>query len=185
MTALDLQPVLQGPRLRLRPMAADDFEGLHAAAADPEIWAGHPARDRWQEGPFRSYFDFLLSHQSLVITLAESGRIIGCTRFYPVPGHQQAIGIGFTFLDRAHWGGTTNRELKSLMLDHAFAGLGEVWFHIAPTNIRSQTATSRLGAVLAGREVLDLSGTPTEWMCYRLTPEAWAAAQSMHTPREG
>jgi hypothetical protein len=60
------------------------------------------------------------------------------------------------------------------MLDHAFATFSEVWFHISPVNIRSQRATKKLGAEYMGDAVLDLTGQPTEWMCFRLSKEAWA-----------
>lgn len=172
----DRQPVLDdGVALRLRPLVADDFQGLHQAASDPEVWAGHPATDRWKPQVFRPYFDFLIAHQSLAITDRATGRIIGGSRYYIPPDAPDAIGIGFTFLERAHWGGATNRGVKALMLAHAFAHVDEVWFHIAPTNIRSQKATARLGAVHMRTATLDLSGASAEWMCFRLTPDAWCA----------
>ena len=37
-TMIDLQPVLQGPTLALRPLLSDDFEALYSAASDPLIW---------------------------------------------------------------------------------------------------------------------------------------------------
>lgn len=176
MTAFDLQPGLEGPVLRLRPLVPADHDGLFAAASNPETWAGHPATDRWKPEVFRPYFDFLVAHRTLAITEAASGRVIGASRFYVPPDAPDAIAIGFTFLDSARWGGTTNRELKRLMLDHAFGRFPEVWFHIAPSNIRSQIATARLGAVHDHTAVLDLSGSPAEWMCFRLTPAAWTAS---------
>ncbi len=42
----DLQPVLKGEFLELRPVRADDFEDLFAVASDPLIWKQHPANDR-------------------------------------------------------------------------------------------------------------------------------------------
>ena len=37
-------------------LAASAWEALFAVASDPQIWAGHPASDRWQEPVFRNYF---------------------------------------------------------------------------------------------------------------------------------
>ncbi len=34
----DLQPVLEGNLVRLRPLAETDFEALYAVASDPRIW---------------------------------------------------------------------------------------------------------------------------------------------------
>src|SRR4029453_14312869 len=44
----NLQPHLVGELLELRPLSADDWEGLFAAAADPMIWELHPAHDRYK-----------------------------------------------------------------------------------------------------------------------------------------
>jgi len=73
----DLQPVLTGKLLKLRPMQADDFASLFAAAADPEIWAQHPSSDRWKGEVFKGYFDSgLASGGALVILDAQTGEII-------------------------------------------------------------------------------------------------------------
>ncbi len=53
----DLQPVLRGELLGLRPLRSDDFDALFAVAADPLIWEQHPARDRYQPEVFRAFFD--------------------------------------------------------------------------------------------------------------------------------
>ena len=172
--SFDFQPSLAGPTLALRPLAPDDFEALHAAASDPEVWAGHPARNRFEREAFTPYFAFLVeAGGTLAILDRASGTIIGCSRYYVAPDEPDAISIGFTFLARAWWGGAANFELKRLMLDHAFRSFPEVWFHIAPTNIRSQKATAKLGAEYVRTATLDLAGTPAEWMCYRLTRAAW------------
>ena len=54
--------------------------------------------------------------------------------------------IGWTFLERVFWGGTYNRELKSLMLDHAFRFVDRVLFVVGENNIRSQKALEKIGA---------------------------------------
>ncbi len=64
-------------------------------------------------------------------------------------------------------------KVTGLMLGHAFQNFDEVWFHIAPPNIRSQKATLRLGAQYMGDAFIDLSGGPTLWMCFRLSRRIW------------
>ena len=62
-----LQPTLSDARVLLRPLVADDWDALFAVAADPLIWALHPAHDRWQEAVFRGFFnDALASGGALV-----------------------------------------------------------------------------------------------------------------------
>ncbi|MEO0913478.1 MAG: GNAT family N-acetyltransferase [Pseudomonadota bacterium] len=162
--------------MRLRPLREDDFEALYAAAADPLIWAQHPAKDRHERAVFEPYFAFLLaSATTLAVEDAESGQIVGCSRFYETPPPQRALSIGFTFLTRAHWGGIFNYEMKRLMLNHIFATRAEAWFHIDPANIRSQRATEKLGAVFVGEEELDLGTGTGRWRSYRLLKDDWTA----------
>jgi len=173
-TDFNAQPELASGLLALRPLRRDDFDGLFAAAGHPEVWAGHPAKERYKRDVFEKYFDFLLGTGStLVVIDRASGKIIGCSRYYAAPDQPGSISIGFTFLNHAYWGGGVNFELKRLMLDHAFKTFSEVWFHIGPDNIRSQKATSKLGAEHVYDAVLNLSGSPAPGMCFRLRKEAW------------
>src|SRR6185295_12925263 len=50
--SFDLQPVLTGNLIELRPLREEDFAVLHAAASDPLIWEQHPESDRWTEPVF-------------------------------------------------------------------------------------------------------------------------------------
>ncbi len=172
----DPQPTLQGPELKLRPLQADDHAALYAAASDPATWAGHPAKDRYKPDVFQPYFASLLaSATTLIVINRMTDTTIGCSRYYTAPDRPGTIAIGFTFLHCAHWGGSTNRALKTLMLNHAFDTFPEVWFHIGPTNIRSQKATAKLGAQFVADRTLDLSGGPALWKVYRLTRSDWKA----------
>jgi RimJ/RimL family protein N-acetyltransferase len=60
------------------------------------------------------------------------------------------IEIGWTFLARSHWGGGYNREMKRLMLEHAFRYVDNVIFLVAPANRRSQRAVEKIGGVRSG-----------------------------------
>jgi RimJ/RimL family protein N-acetyltransferase len=176
--AFNSQPTLAGPRLTLRPLAAEDREGLRAAASDPSTWEQHPARQCDTPEVFNPYFDFLLGAGG-TLAVWEDDQIIGCSRYYSVPDQTADIGIGFTFLSPSHWGGHFNREIKRLMIDHAFGTFGQIWFHIAPDNLRSQIATTRLGAEWRYDAELDLGTGPSANKCYAMTPQTWAAAAEM------
>lgn len=162
-------PSLTDSEFSVMPMKASDRAALITAASDPLIWAGHPAVERYRPEVFDPYLDFLLAAGGAV-TLYHGAETIGCSRYYPVPDQTEAIGIGFTFMTRQHWGGKANRAIKTLMTDYAFVHVPEVWFHISPTNIRSQMATAKLGATFRYRAELDLGTGPSDWMCYRLSP---------------
>jgi len=57
------------------------------------------------------------------------------------------IEIGWTFLARSHWGGRANRQVKRLMLDHAFTFVDTVIFWVGDQNWRSQGAMTKIGGV--------------------------------------
>src|SRR5207302_7492521 len=72
--------------------------------------------------------------------------IIGSTRFYGYDSTKSEIEIGWTFLARNYWGGRYNRELKQLMLAHAFKFVESVVFYVGEKNFRSQKAMEKIGA---------------------------------------
>jgi RimJ/RimL family protein N-acetyltransferase len=164
----DLQPILTGTLLELRPLQAGDWEALYAAASDPKIWEQHPASDRYQEEVFRDFFnDALASRGTLVAIDRQTGRIVGSSRYFL---HENGeLEIGWTFLARSHWGGPHNREMKQLMLDHAFSFTDSVIFLVGAANLRSRRALEKIGAVLTGRSFTrDLRGKPVEHVIYQI-----------------
>ncbi|MBM4110735.1 MAG: GNAT family N-acetyltransferase [Phycisphaerae bacterium] len=163
------QPTLTGPTVALRPIDAADLDGLHAAASDPLIWEQHSERNRHERAVFEKYFKGALDcGGGLVIMERNGGRIIGSSRYYDWDLDGSSVVIGYTFLERAHWGGATNREVKSLMLAHAFEHVATVWFHVSPGNLRSQRALERLGARLDRREQVPVGGVPSDRLIYRI-----------------
>ena len=125
----DLQPTLQSELLQLRPLRVEDFDKLYAVASDPLIWEQHPNSDRYKPEVFQAFFlEALESRGALVALDAKTGKIIGSSRFYGYDLKNSEIEIGWTFLARSHWGGVFNREMKRLMLQHAFRFVENVIF---------------------------------------------------------
>jgi RimJ/RimL family protein N-acetyltransferase len=149
--AFDLQPTLTGERLRLRPLGIDDFDGVYAVASDPLIWEQHPVRDRYKEDVFRAFFrEAVACGGTLVAIDSKDDRIIGSSRFHGYDAGKSEIEIGWSFLARSHWGGVYNREMKRLMLRHAFQFVDRVIFLVGPQNVRSQKAMEKIGGIRAG-----------------------------------
>src|SRR6266567_273832 len=147
----DLQPNLKGELIGLRPLRPEDWDDLFAVASDALIWEQHPERDRYKEDVFRIFFqDALESGGAFVVIHRKSQRIIGSTRFYGYDPEKSEIEIGWTFLARKYWGGRYNREMKQLMLRHAFKFVESVVFYVGEKNIRYQTAMEKLGAIKEG-----------------------------------
>jgi N-acetyltransferase len=149
--SFELQPNLKGKLIELRPLTAPDWDDLFSVASDPLIWEQHPESDRYKEDVFRLFFqEALESGGAFVILDKESGQVIGSTRFFGYAPEKSEVEIGWTFLARSHWGGRYNKDLKDLMLAHAFRFVDTVVFYVGDTNIRSQRAVEKLGATRDG-----------------------------------
>jgi RimJ/RimL family protein N-acetyltransferase len=147
----DLQPTLTGATLLLRPLRVDDWDALYALASDPLVWELHPAPNRYQEPVFRDYFSgALASGGALAAIDRETAAMIGSSRFANYEPLRNEIEIGWTFLARSHWGGSYNREMKALMMTHAFQHFDSVRFNIGASNSRSRRAIEKIGARLDG-----------------------------------
>lgn len=143
----DLQPTLKGDLIEIRPLTREDFDALFAAASDPLIWEQHPENDRYKREVFQRYFDGAIeSKGAFAIIERKSGRIIGSSRYCHLNPVDGEVEIGWTFLERAFWGGEYNQELKALMLDHAFRFVDRVVFVVGEKNFRSQKALQKIGA---------------------------------------
>jgi RimJ/RimL family protein N-acetyltransferase len=163
----DAQPILQGERLELRPLRAEDWDALYAVASDSLIWEQHPARNRHELEVFRAFFDEALAGGgTLVVIDRANGLVIGSSRFHGYDEAKSQVEIGWTFLARLYWGGVYNGEMKRLMLEHAFRFVDSVIFVIGPHNLRSQKAVLKLGA---GRTEDRAPGAGGDSLVFRLT----------------
>ena len=163
----DLQPVLTGELLRLRPLRPEDWNDLYAVASDPLIWEQHPIKDRYKEAVFKEFFrEAMESGGALIVLDSRNGQVIGSSRFHGYEEEKSEIEIGWTFLARSHWGGIYNREMKQLMLQHAFRFVKSVIFLVGPQNFRSQRALEKLGGVRAGSRS---DGSGRDSVVYQIT----------------
>jgi N-acetyltransferase len=149
--SFDLQPHLKGQFIELRPLAPEDWNNLFTVASDQLIWDQHPESDRYKEDVFKEFFrEALESGGAFVVIDRNTQQIIGSTRFYGYDPEKSEIEIGWTFLARKYWGGQYNREMKELLLAHAFKFVENVVFYVGETNIRSQKAMEKIGAIKLG-----------------------------------
>ena len=140
-------------------------------AADPLIWAQHPCPDRCQEHVFRDFFrEALDSKGALVAIDRKTHKIVGSSRYRWHASPRSELEIGWTFLARSHWGGPYNREMKRLMLTHAFTFVDKVIFLVGATNLRSRKALEKIGATLTDRrETTTLHGKLIDHVIYQIT----------------
>lgn len=171
----DLQPTLTGDRVLIRPITAEDWPAMFAAASDPKVWELHPARDRYTEPVFRKYFDgAMASGSAFAFVDLIRNTVMGSSRYHgynAVPGE---IEIGWTFLTRDYWGGSYNREIKRLMVNHAFTFADTVVFWVGETNWRSQRAMEKIGGVRRpGRFARPLTGPDQYSVIYEIRKGAF------------
>jgi N-acetyltransferase len=172
---MNTQPYLQNEWVKVRPLQADDFEILYAAASDPLIWEQHPNKLRYQKEVFENYFKGgIESGGALLVMDAKTGDVIGSSRYSDYIAETNIISIGYTFFVRSVWGQGHNYALKQLMLDHIFKYVDAVTFYIGAVNKRSQISLERFGAVKTREVELAYYGeTPKLDYEYIITKENW------------
>ena len=144
----DFQPTLRGKLIEVRPLRTEDFAALFEAASDPLIWEQHPDSNRYQKEIFEEFFRGAIdSKGAFAVIEQKSGEVIGSSRYWNLDTANDVVEIGWTFLSRKFWGGRYNRELKSLMLAHAFRFVERVLFIVGEDNLRSRKAVENIGGV--------------------------------------
>ena len=173
---MDRQPVLEGERLRLRPLRETDWAALFAVASDPRVWEVHPCNDRWQEPVFREFFaDALAKGGALAVIDKATGEVIGSSRFQGYDPDKSLVEIGWSFLARAYWGRGYNAEMKRLMLAHALRFVERATFRVGADNIRSRKAMGKIGGMLLDRvDMVDYRGQQLPHVVFEITREQFA-----------
>lgn len=146
--------------VRLEPLEARHAPDLFAAA-DSELFRHSPqAPPEWSVRGFEREMEkvaLLPGVVAFAIVLADGaarGCAIGRTTYMEIKPEHRGLEIGRTWMGRAHHGTRVNPEAKYLMLRHAFEALSppaiRVQFTTAGTNLHSQAAIAKLGAIREG-----------------------------------
>ncbi len=168
------QPTIRNETISVRPIIEGDYDGLFAIVSDKIMWEGHPSKDRYKAAEFKKWFKGAMDSGATIVVIDNSkNRLIGSSRFYIEDSEPDDISIGFTFIARQYWGGKMNYQLKKLMLTYAFEHFSIVWFHISPSNIRSQKATEKIGGVFTQTMDSNINGKSEPWMFYKIEKSDW------------
>ncbi len=175
--------VLQSPRLRLEPLAADHAAGLEACASDGHLWnirvTSVPA-----PGEMAAYIATALEGQAgghmlpFAVRDLDTGRIVGTTRYHDIVPAVERLEIGYTWYARSVHRTHVNTTAKLLLLAHAFEALGAklVGWRTDNFNFASQRAIERLGARKDGvlrHHALRRDGTVRDTVMYSLAAGEW------------
>jgi RimJ/RimL family protein N-acetyltransferase len=182
--AFDTQPQLENEELLLQALEEKDFEALYAVASDPGIWEQHPNKERWKRDVFTTFFEGAMqSKGAFKVIEKNTGKIIGCTRFYDYREEVISVLIGYTFYARSCWGKGINPQVKRLMLNHAFRHVSKVFFHVGANNLRSRIAIERLGATKTTETEIAYHGEASRMNCiYLLERKDWLSRE--HLPEK-
>lgn len=139
-------------------------------ASDPTIWQQHPDSTRYKREVFeqRYFSGAIASDAALVVVDNTTNAIIGASRYYEWDADQREIAVGYTFLECKCWGTGVNRQIKAMMLAHAFTKAQAVWSHVGDSKLRSRRAVEKLGAVLSHRQRRQLDGKAFVQLYYKL-----------------
>ncbi|MEK5640776.1 hypothetical protein BK138_24310 [Paenibacillus rhizosphaerae] len=169
---------LDGKRVKLIPLELEHSIHLYECSRDPEIWASYPihirtlnemekfvqkaldGRERKEQFPF-------------VIYDKETNEIVGTTRYLRISEENNNLNIGSTWYSSKVWRTRVNTESKSLLLNYAFENLrvNRVEIITTITNIRSQKAIERLGAVREG--ILRKKYNGLDYVIYSIIDTEW------------
>jgi RimJ/RimL family protein N-acetyltransferase len=140
------------------PLAAEHADGLLAAATDPAMFRWMPVDMASSADALREWLATTLAaaragtEVPYVICDAQTGDVLGSTRFLGLALNHLRAEIGWTWVTEARWGSGINIEAKLLLLTHAFetVGLRRVEFKTDARNERSRGALTALGTRFEG-----------------------------------
>ncbi|MFP7671973.1 GNAT family N-acetyltransferase [Marivita sp. S0852] len=166
-------PVIETPRLRLRPHIASDLDALcDLFETDRSRYMGGPLPRKlvWRWIASEVAMWDLMGHGSWGIT-AQDGTFLGQVGIMRPP-HFPECEIGWTLLDHAEGKGYASEAARAA-LDWAWAhGFDTLVSYIHPANARSVALAERLGAVHDPHAALPEGDTAEDTHVYRHRPEA-------------
>lgn len=175
--------VLEGPRIRLEPLAPAHLADFLLVAFDQALWRWTIMRAQDEAG-LRRWFETALANAEAGIerpfaTVDQaSGRAIGSSRFLSIVPEHRRLEIGWTWVATAFQRTGANREAKLLQLTHAFETLGanRVEFKTHSRNERSRTALAGIGATFEGvfrSHMIMPDGSIRDSACFSVIAEEW------------
>lgn len=150
--------ILEDNRARLEPLTEKHFDALMAVAlSNGDIWKFTLANIT-DEPSFTHYFNTALIEREnkasypFAMFDKKENRYVGCTRYANISFRDKRMEIGWTWIDPLLQGSGINKHNKFLMLQLAFEtlNLNRVELKTAGTNLKSQRAMEKIGAVREG-----------------------------------
>ncbi len=176
--------ILEDDRARLEPLTEKHFDALMTIAlSNNDIWKFTLA-NIFDESSFRNYFNTALKEREnkssypFAMFDKKENRYVGCTRYANISFKDKRLEIGWTWIDPILQGSGINKHNKFLMLQFAFEtlNLNRVELKTAGTNLKSQRAMEKIGAVREGvlrKHSINDAGLTRDTVYYSFINEEW------------
>ena len=184
-----MQPVLETPRLILRPFCQEDLEDFYQYAKHPEVgpaagWKPHSSR----EESHKILNDFMAKEEVWAVVLKETGKAVGSIGIHPESLREECPEIrmlGYV-LSAKHWGKGLMTEGARRMVAYAFEEMGVslLSIHHYPFNSRSKRVIEKCGFAYEGTLRMSVQRYDGVWLdrcCYSMTKEEYFAAKGKET----
>jgi RimJ/RimL family protein N-acetyltransferase len=172
---------LEGRIVRLEPIAEGHRAGLREAAERERHI--HRYTNMAPFG-FERWFDMALESKAEVpFVVLVKGVPAGSSRYLNVEPMHRRVEIGWTWLERAHWGTGANVEAKYLLLRNAFEDWGamRIEFKTDARNLRVRGALLGVGATFDGifRKHMILPDSIRDSAWYSVVDDDWPRVKTM------
>jgi RimJ/RimL family protein N-acetyltransferase len=180
--------ILEDERARLEPLTQKHFDSLMAIAlSNSDIWKFTLANIVDEES-FSAYFNTALKEREnktsypFAMFDKKENRYAGCTRYANISFRDKRLEIGWTWIAPLLQGSGINKHNKFLMLQYAFEtmGLNRVELKTAGTNLKSQRAMEKIGAIREGllrKHSINDIGTIRDTVYYSFINDEWPAVK--------
>ncbi|MEK8050169.1 GNAT family protein [Ideonella sp. DXS22W] len=178
---------LEGPHVRLAPLAPEHAPALREATRDGELWklwyTAIPSPEG-MEAEIARRLGLLEKSSMLPFTVFNAaGQAVGMTTYMNVDNANQRVEIGSTWYAASVQRTLLNTNAKRLLLAHAFEALGciAVEFRTHRFNQQSRRAIERLGAQMDGilrNHQVAANGTLRDTVVYSITADEWPTVRA-------
>ncbi len=171
----------------MEPLCPDHCPALIQAASDGELWnlwyTSVPTLETVAEYVATALHGQTDGHMlPWVVRLAETGQIVGTTRYHDIVPAIDRVEIGYTWYAKSWQKTYVNSACKLLLLTHAFEELGcqVVGLRTDNFNFTSQRAIERLGAKKDGvirHHFARRDGSVRDTVMYSILASEWRAVR--------